>query len=59
MAHAVAGAATGGQLLLDDLFAHQPAQDGAGTGFVHRDGRQFGNDDALGVHERDKPEKLR
>jgi hypothetical protein len=24
----------GGQLLLDDLLAHQPAQDGPGAGFV-------------------------
>ena len=52
-------AATGSQLFFDDLLAHQPAQDGAGAGFMHRDGGQLGNDDALGVHEREKPEKLR
>jgi len=26
---------------------------------MRRDGGQLGNDDALGVHERDKPEKRR
>ncbi|MCY1406663.1 hypothetical protein D9M71_219360 [compost metagenome] len=50
MAHAIAGAAARGQFFLDDVLAHQPAHNGPGPGFVYRQGGDFRDDDALGIH---------
>ncbi|MNS50949.1 hypothetical protein D3C72_836100 [compost metagenome] len=50
MGHAIASAAAGGQLFLDDVLAHQPAHNGPGPGFVYRQGGDFRDDDALGIH---------
>jgi hypothetical protein len=48
--HAIAGTAAGAQLLVDDVLAHQPAQDRPGTRFVHWQGGEARNENVLGIH---------
>jgi hypothetical protein len=48
--HAVAGATAGGQFFLDDVLAHQPTHNRPGPGLVYRQGGDFRDDDALGIH---------